>query len=177
MKKVSLSILCLALFSSYSFAEHVVGTAIGYGNQEFKLNQTSNDGDAFNFDAYYRYMINPYIGIEGGWTSAIGGIGSFIVGQVAEVEDANFSGPKVNLFLQYPFISNNFIYTKLGANKYTVDYTINKVSKNDSDVGFEASLGLESRFNSGLGLNMEYRNINNPIIKANQFMVGISYQF
>ncbi|MGR6835086.1 outer membrane beta-barrel protein [Aliivibrio wodanis] len=177
MKKISLSILCLTLFSSHSFAEHVVGAAIGYGTQEFKMNQTMNDGDAFNLDAYYRYMINPYIGIEGGWTAAVGGMGSFIVGQVAEVKDASFSGPKVSMFLQYPLISNSFIYTKLGANNYTVDYTINNVSKDDSDVGFEASLGIENRFNSGLGLNVEYRNINNPIINANQFMVGMSYKF
>ncbi|MGR6831027.1 outer membrane beta-barrel protein [Aliivibrio wodanis] len=84
---------------------------------------------------------------------------------------------KLVWFLQYPLISNSFIYTKLGANNYTVDYTINNVSKDDSDVGFEASLGIENRFNSGLGLNVEYRNINNPIINANQFMVGMSYKF
>ena len=53
--------LCLTLFSSHSFAEHVVGAAIGYGTQEFKINQTTNDGDAFNLDAYYRYMIIPVI--------------------------------------------------------------------------------------------------------------------
>ncbi len=177
MKSRPLSILFLILFSSYSFSEHLLGVALGYGNQEFKLNQTTNDGDAFNIDAYYRYMMNPYIGIEGGWTSAVGGIGSFIVAQVAEIEDARFSGPKINLFLQYPLSSNNYIYTKLGANNYTLDYTINRVSKEDSNAGFEGSLGLESRFNSGLGLNVEYKNINNPIIKANQFIMGMSYKF
>ncbi|MDD9196802.1 porin family protein [Aliivibrio sp. S3MY1] len=177
MKNIVKSILCITLISTNAFAEHVIGANVGYGNQTFKLNKTTNDGDAFNIDAYYRYMLTPFAGLEGGWTSSMGGIGSIIVGEFSEIKDASFSGPKASLFLQYPLINNNYIYTKLGVNKYTVDYTINDVSNDESKVGFEASLGFESRFSSGFGINVEYRNINNEIIKANQFMLGASYKF
>ncbi|OCH16741.1 MULTISPECIES: outer membrane beta-barrel protein [unclassified Aliivibrio] len=181
MKKISLFVICLTLFPLHSFAEHIVGTAVGYGSQKFKLNDGGSFGDSFNLNTYYRYMINPYIGIEGGWTSGGGGIVSGLINIVSEVDDDTFYGPRTSAFLQYPLMENhfinNFIYTKLGANRYKVDYTIDNVSKSASDIGFEASLGLESRFNFGLGLNIEYKNITNPIIKANLLMVGMSYKF
>ena len=177
MKIVTLTTLLLTALSTNVWADSVIGTAVGYGAQQFDLNSETIDGDEFNVDIYYRYMLNQNIGFEGGWQAATGGIGSFMIEQISEIKDANYSGPRVATYLQYPIFNANYIYTKLGVNRYTLDYTLNDVSKSASDLGLEASLGLESRFDSGLGLNFEYRIVHSSFIKANQWLVGVSYQW
>ncbi|WP_108944158.1 porin family protein [Shewanella halifaxensis] len=177
MKKIVLSTLMLTLLSTNSLADNIIGGAIGYGAQEFELNNITNEGDEFNFDLYYRYMINKNIGVEAGWQSATGGIGSFIIDQISEVKDAHYSGPRIASYFQYPIFNETYAYAKLGVNKYKLDYLLNDISSNESDLGFEGSIGFEKRFKPGIGLNLEYRLINSSIIKANQFLIGFSYKF
>ncbi len=177
MKNKYLSIICLSLLSACANAEHIIGGAIGYGGQAFHLPQEANDGDVFTFDAYYRYMFNPYIGAEVGITTSFGGVGSYLVGQLSEVGDASFSGVSSSLFLQYEILNNTLAYTKLGINHYALDYTLNNVSKEASDMGLGGSLGLEYRFDFGLGMNIEYRHISHSLVDVNELMIGSSYQF
>lgn len=181
MKTLNIIILSMGFLSQTSHAgenQHIIGADLTYGSLDINFKQVATDlGDESGFDIYYRYMLNPFIGVEGGWTSAEGSIGSFLISQVSDVKDVSYSGPNAKIVFQYPIIADSFVYTKLGVNYYNVDYTFNKNEFDESHIGYEASIGLGTRFDFGLGFNLGYRYLDNKLVSSNQVVLGANFAF
>ncbi|SGZ00304.1 OmpA-like transmembrane domain protein [Moritella viscosa] len=179
MKKLIYGLVSLITIASMANAdENIIGGTLGYGTQEFNFKKhTANDGDSFTFDLYYRRMATKNIGVDAGYIGSTGGIVSAFVGELSEIKDASFSGPRLSLYGQYPLNSSNVIYTKLGASFYQVDYTLNKVDQSDHEIGADLQLGWEMLLNSGIGVNLGYQYGKSSTVKMNNFYIGTSYHF
>ncbi|MCD9515604.1 outer membrane beta-barrel protein [Photobacterium carnosum] len=172
-------IMFLYIIPQTAFANNnVIGGSIGYGTQAFDINNyTSNNGDDFVFDIYYRRMVTNNIGIDVGYVSSVSGIGSILISTLSDIKDASFSGPRLSLYSKYSFNNGNLLYAKIGPNFYKVDYTLNNQNESDSKIGIDLQVGWEKRFNSGLGINLGYQYGKNSILVMNNFFIGTSYTF
>ena len=179
MKRISSYIISILLLSMPSFAHdnNIVGFGLGYGSQDLSFKEGTTAGDNFNIEAYYRYMFRPELGAEIGWSGAVGGINSILVDIGSEIKDVSYDGFNAGIFYQYPILKRVNLTSKLGVNRYVVDYTFNNRNVDDFHIGYEASVGIEARANNGLGINFNYKYINNSIIESNQFILGTSFRF
>ncbi|HFQ4907365.1 TPA: porin family protein [Vibrio vulnificus] len=178
MKVIQLLFLMTLLGSVNAHAnENVIGTSLSYSTQEFSVkDHTTNDGDAIAIDLYYRKMLNPYLGIEGGWLATTGGVTSALVGTLSEIKDAQFNGSRLGVYAEFPFTSNVALYSKLAANYYKVEYSFENIDYEDSKIGGEVAVGAAMSIGS-VSLNLEYKYLQSTLIKSKGIGLGLSVHF
>lgn len=168
--------------------EHVFGGDIGYGVHEICVSEGSLREDSVNLESYYRYMFVDYVGIEAAWLYGTKGFGSFLVNDVwglgdveyiEEIKDISYKGPNLKLYLRAPISESFAFYTKVGANRYKLEYKLKKTDNkyDETEIGFEATAGFEVRFSSGVGFDLGYRYIDNSILESKQISFGSSFSF
>lgn len=184
-----LSVLIASMLSFGAVAgeyKHIVGGNIGYGSQEFQ----AGDGDKFGggdgggIDAYYRYMLNDNFGLEGSVFSGSGGIISALTGMFTTVDNISYKGVRAAIYGQYSLSESNSLYAKLGASANQLNYDVSGVfgsgtteSIETDGTDFYGVLGWGIRFQSGLGLNLEYQYVPIQEVIVQNFSIGLSYQF
>lgn len=187
MKKALL--VAMSLLSAGAYAgesNHVVGGSIGYGVQDFESDDDKEfgAGDSFAGDIYYRYMLNNNFGIEAGLMSGTGGVASAISGIFSSVDNISYKGVRAAVYGQVPFSKSNYLYAKAGMSANQLDYDISgffssnevkSIESNGSD--FYGAVGWGIRFQSGLGLNLEYQYVPVQELKVQNFSIGMSYRF
>ncbi|GGI83308.1 membrane protein [Shewanella hanedai] len=181
---VAISLLSAGAYAGES--NHVVGGSIGYGVQDFESNDGKefSVGDSFASDIYYRYMLNENFGIEAGLMAGTGGVASAISGIFASVDNISYKGARAVVYGQVPLSESNHLYAKAGMSANQLNYdvsgffssdVIKSIESDGSD--FYGAVGWGIRFQSGLGLNIEYQYVPVQELKVQIFSIGMSYRF
>jgi len=167
-------------------SNHIVGGSIGFGIQDFESGsgQESGGGDSYDVDAYYRYMFNENFGIEAGLFGGTGGVVTAITGLFAEVDNISYKGIRGTLYGQVPLSESNHLYAKLGASANRLSYDVSPIFSSDvsksvetSGSDFYGAVGWGIRFQSGIGMNIEYQYVPVQELKVQNFNIGMSYRF
>ncbi|WP_299786878.1 porin family protein [uncultured Shewanella sp.] len=187
MKRLLLVIGSLLSVGAYAGdSNHIVGGSVGYGIQDFESEsgQETGGGDSFAIDAYYRYMFNENFGIEAGAFSGTGGVASVFTGLFTEVDNISYKGVRGAIYGQVPLSESNRLYAKLGASANRLSYDVSRafsseVSKSVETSGsdFYGAVGWGIRFQSGIGMNIEYQYVPVQELKVQNFNIGMSYRF
>ncbi len=183
---VAISLLSAGAYAGES--NHVVGGSIGYGVQDFESDDGKEFGAGDNLvgDIYYRYMLNDNFGIEAGLMSSTGngGIGTAISSIFASVDNISYKGARAVVYGQVPLSESNHLYAKAGMSANQLNYdvsgffssdVIKSIESDGSD--FYGAVGWGIRFQSGLGLNIEYQYVPVQELKVQNFSIGMSYRF
>ena len=187
MRKVLLVAFCLMNSVAYAGeSDHIIGGSVGYGSQDFESNDGKEfgAGDSFSSDIYYRYMLNEHFGLEAGVMSGTGGIVSAISGVFTSVDNISYKGFRGAVYGQVPLSESNHLYAKVGMSANQLDYDFRGVFSSDEVKSIESSgndfygaVGWEVRFQSGLGLNLEYQYVPVQELQVHSFNFGMSYRF
>ncbi|GIU42627.1 membrane protein [Shewanella sairae] len=182
-----LSVLIAWLLSCNALAaqgEHIMGVNVGYGSQDFEgvSSDSSTSGDNVMYDIYYRYMWQENLGVEAGYFSGSGGIMSAFVGIITKVNSIEYKGFRTALYGEYMLSRSNRLYAKLGASANELSYDLEGrndgvTSISDKDVDLFSAVGWGIRFNSDLGMNIEYQYIPIQELTVQNLSIGISYRF
>lgn len=187
MKRLLLVIGSLLSMGAYADdSNHIVGGSLGYGFQDFEsgTGQETGGGDSFAIDAYYRYMFNEHFGIETGLFGGTGGLASAFVGMFTEVDNISYKGVRAAIYGQIPLSDSNRLYAKLGASANRLSYDVSRAFSSDvikdvetSGSDFYGAVGWGVRFQSGIGMNIEYQYVPIQELKVQNFNIGMSYRF
>ncbi|MDR8522848.1 porin family protein [Shewanella fidelis] len=182
-----LSVLVAGLLSCNAMAvqgDHIMGANVGFGHQDFEgsSSDSSTSGDNMMYDIYYRYMWQDNFGVEAGYLSGSGGIVSAFVGIIAKVNNIEYNGFRTALYGEYMLSPSNRLYAKLGASANELSYDLEASNNNvksisDRDVDLFSAVGWGIRFNSGLGMNIEYQYIPIQQLTVQNLSIGMSYRF
>ncbi|WP_394204700.1 porin family protein [Shewanella waksmanii] len=165
---------------------HIIGASVGLGVQDLDSteNHSSSGGDNYVGDIYYRYMWNANIGVEAGAFAGSSGIAGAIGGIFSRIADINYRGYRAVFYGQYPLSESNSLYLKAGASRNQLQYTLlegiggepsQEVDSNGTD--FYGALGWQLRFQSGIGINVEYQYVPIQTLTVQNFNIGVSYRF
>ncbi len=187
MKRLLLVIGSLLSVGAYAGdSNHIVGGSLGYGVQDFesKSGQETGGGDSFAIDAYYRYMFNENFGIETGIFRGTGGVVTALTGLFSEVDNISYKGVRGAFYGQLPLSESNHLYAKVGASANRLNYDVSRVFSSDviknvetSGSDFYGAVGWGVRFQSGIGINIEYQYVPIQELKVQNFNIGMSYRF
>ncbi|HIF9169115.1 TPA: outer membrane beta-barrel protein [Photobacterium damselae] len=164
---------------------NVIGLNLGYGglNASTKL-KDFDSSDLFDGDLYYRRMFNENFGLEVGYRSSTGGLGSMLISPLTKITDISYYGPHTDLYANYPLTGGFSLYGKAGINYYKLDYTYqtNIEGKKqqhritDSELGGEIAAGVEWRY-EWLGFNLGYMYSKSDLIETSGVQFGTSIHF
>ena len=187
MKVLSIVIASIVSFGALaSESNHIVGGNIGYGSQYFEADDSEKygGGDSVGIDAYYRYMLNDNFGIEGSLFTGSGGAVSEISSLFSTVDNINYQGVRAAVYGQVPLSKSNRLYIKLGASANQLNYDVSGVFTSKDPKSFETdgtdfygAVGWGMRFQSRLGLNLEYQYVPIQELLVHNFSIGMSYRF
>lgn len=187
MKKALLVAVCLLGVPAYaSESNHIIGGNIGYGTQDFESDNGKEfgAGDSLSTDIYYRYMLNNHFGVEAGLMAGTGGIVSAISSIFSSVDNISYTGFRGAIYGQVPLSESNHLYAKVGMSANQLDYDITGFFSSDEVKSIESSgsdfygaVGWGIRFQSGLGLNLEYQYVPIQELQVQSFNFGMSYRF
>lgn len=182
-----LSLLVAGLLCGDAMAaqgDHIMGANVGYGSQDFEgiTSDSSTSGDNVMYDIYYRYMWHDNLGVEVGYLSGSGGIMSAFVGIITKVNSIEYKGFRTALYGEYMLSQSNRLYAKLGASANELSYDLEGGnggvrSLSDNGVDLYTAVGWGIRFNSDLGMNIEYQYIPIQELTVQNVSIGISYRF
>ena len=165
---------------------HIIGGNVGYGSQDFEVDNSDKygGGDSVGIDAYYRYMLNDNFGIEGSLFSGSGCVVSVFTGIFSTADNIRYKGVRAAIYGQVSLSESNSLYAKLGASANQLNYdisggfgsdTIESIETDGTD--FYGAVGWGVRFQSGLGLNLEYQYVPIQALVVQNFSIGMSYRF
>ena len=187
MKVLSIVIASILSFGAMAGeSNHIIGGNIGYGSQDFEADSGDKfgGGDSVGVDAYYRYMLNDNFGLEGSIFSGSGGIASAFTGLISTVDNISYQGVRAAIYGQIPLSESNSLYAKLGASANQLNYDVSGIfgsgtteSIETDGTDFYGAVGWGIRFQSGLGLNLEYQYVPIQELIVQNFSIGMSYQF
>lgn len=187
MKKVMLVAMSLACFGANAGElNHVLGGSVGYGVQDFESDNGDEfgGGDSIGGDLYYRYMLNDNLGFEAGIFSGSGGIASALTGIFTSVDNISYKGVRGVVYGQIPLSESNHLYGKVGMSANELSYDVTGIFNSDERKRIESdgsdfygAVGWGIRFQSGLGLNLEYQYVPVQELKVQNFNIGLSYRF
>ena len=166
-------------------APHIFGVSAGYGFQDLEQsdNHDSSAGDNFVVDIYYRYMWHENVGLEAGYFTGSGGVASIFTGVITRINNIEYSGYRAALYGEYMLSDSNRLYAKLGASANELSYHVgnwgsDKVNYFEDDgTDVYAAVGWGIRFNSGLGMNVEYQYVPVQALEVQNLNIGLSYRF
>ncbi|MBL4814056.1 MAG: porin family protein [Shewanella sp.] len=187
MKLLSILIASMLSFGAVAGeSNHIIGGNIGYGGQDFESDNGGKfgGGDSVGIDAYYRYMLNDNFGLEGSIFSGSGGIVSAMTGIFTTVDHISYKGVRAAIYSQISLSESNSLYAKVGASANQINYDVSGVfgsgtteSIETDGTDFYGVVGWGIRFQSGLGLNLEYQYVPIQELIVQNFSIGISYRF
>ena len=187
MKLLSIVIASILSFGAMAGeSNHIIGGNIGYGGQDFEADngEKYGGGDSVGIDVYYRYMLNDNFGLEGSIFSDSGGIASAFTGLISTVDNISYKGVRAAIYGQIPLSESNSLYAKLGASANELNYDVSGVfgsgtteSIETDGTDFYGAVGWGIRFQSGLGLNLEYQYVPIQELIVQNFSIGMSYRF
>ncbi|AQS39417.1 Outer membrane protein beta-barrel domain [Shewanella psychrophila] len=187
MKLLSIVIVSILSFGAVAGeSNHIIGGNIGYGSQDFEADsgEKYGGGDSVGIDVYYRYMLNDNFGIEGSVFSGSGGIASAFTDILTTVNNISYKGVRAAIYGQVPLSESNSLYAKLGASANQLNYDVTGIfgsgttkSIETDGTDFYGAVGWGIRFQSGLGLNLEYQYVPIQELIVQNFSIGMSYQF
>ena len=167
---------------AYMHSSHVVGGHLGgIGTQSYDMSQTiENEYEIVNMnmagDLYYRYMLNQNFGIEAGLMAG-GGAGILNWLGFTDVKNFHYLAGRTALHANLPLFLNTNLYGKLGGTAVRIGYEIDEKETDKTEYGLYGALGLEYRFNFGLGLNIQYQYIGTSNFDTESLLFGASYAF
>ncbi|MCL2916122.1 porin family protein [Shewanella corallii] len=158
---------------------HLIGGSVGYGSLEFehRNSQLYDGGDGATMDIWYRYMFSEHWGAELSYMGGESGIISAIFDSISNISDLRYHGGRVSVYGELPLYRRGGLYAKAGYGSYNVRYDLDDVGQDTSDQGFVGSLGFQHRFNSGLGLHVEYQRLSLDKLTGDSFNFGLSWRF
>lgn len=177
--KAYIFIGCITLLSFHANAHHfTLGTNIGYGGHDFELSSKEfSGGDEFTNDYYARYQINSFFGVEIGYMTGVGGIGSVLVDAISEIKDIEYNGVRITSYGKLSLSKHSNIYGKLGFISQDVTYTFNGNKESDRSNGAFIAVGIAYQFSSGFGTNIEFQDVETDALDLKTLTIGISYAF
>ncbi len=187
MKLLSIVLTSILSFSALAGeSNHIIGGNVGYGGQDFETadGEQYGGGDSIGIDVYYRYMLNDNFGLEGSVFSGSGGVASVFTSFFSTVDNISYKGVRAAVYAQVPLSASNSLYAKLGASANQLNYDVSGVfgsgtteSIETDGTDFYGAVGWGIRFQSGLGLNLEYQYVPIQELIVQNFSIGMSYQF
>ncbi|GIU28686.1 porin family protein [Shewanella sp. MBTL60-007] len=164
---------------------HILGGSVGYGFQDLEKSEShsSSGGDNFVADIYYRYMWHDNLGMEAGYFAGSGGVASIFTGIISSISNIEYSGYRAALYGEYMLSASNRLYAKVGASANELSYDVGRwgsdevshIETNGTDI--YAAIGWGLRFNSGVGINIEYQYVPVQTLEVQNLNIGMSYRF
>lgn len=163
---------------------NVLGINAGLGKQEFDIQGVKLDEEFDNLsaDIYYRQMLTHHWGLELGYHGGTAGFATVFTSVFAglfgrELSDIEYQGVKLSGYGRVNLSANNYLYGKLGANAYKMDYTLSNQLYDISGVNPFAAVGWEYIFDSGFGFNLEAQYLPMDDLNVTSVSFGFSYHF
>ncbi|EOA8958815.1 hypothetical protein ACIMS1_004499 [Vibrio harveyi] len=169
--------------SAYGIEKNSINFNFGYGSLSNKLlvgefKSSSVDSDIASLAFSYRRMVSPNFGVELGYRSSFGGLGSMIISGITEVKDPSLYGPRIMIYGELPLNKYFGFHSRLGVNYTTLEYTSKQLNKevSNSEIGGEGSIGFHFnilRFSFGV----DYTQSLSRQFKSSIYSVGTSFKF
>lgn len=167
-------------------AEHVIGTGVGIGLQDFESVDGEEIGvsDGINTELFYRYMLSEHFGIEAATYAGTGGVLSTLGGVLFDVRDMRYTGVRASAYSHVYLSQANKLFAKVGVTQSHIKYKITniwnqepsrEVSSHGSDMFVAVGWGMD--FKSGVGVTAEYQYLPIQEMRVNNFSVGVNYRF
>jgi len=161
---------------------HVIGINRGLGTQGFEDELGQNSSNRMvGGTLFYRYMLTPNLGIEGGYSDGKDVNGRTLYEYKHELDDqlsdVDFTAPHLAVYGKIPLDAGLGVYGKLGGTSLSIDYVVDEREMHATESAYFSAMGAEYHFTFGLGVHVEYQVIIGHHFQLGMLKTGLSYRF